>query len=71
MRDFELENLAIENIETALEYIGKKTRYRDDFLSNKSKKQKTDSLSSVNQTLFLSHETLNNPKKLTESKSCH
>lgn len=69
MRDFELENLAADDIRTALEYIGKTARSRNIFLGNKSKKQKTDSLYSV--TLFLSYEILNNPKPLTESKSCH
>jgi hypothetical protein len=69
MREWELENLAVDDIETALEYIGKPARYRNHFLANKPKKQKTHSLYSV--PIFLSHEILKNPKPLTESKSCH
>lgn len=68
MRDFELENLAADDIKTALEYIGKTARSKNIFLGNKSKKQKTDSLYSVNST-FLSHESLKNPKKLTEPQN--
>ena len=69
MRDFELENLAADDIRTALEYIGKTARSKNIFRGNNSKKPKTDSLYSV--TLFLSHEIQKNPKPLTESKSCH
>jgi hypothetical protein len=71
VRDFELENLAVDDIRNALEYIGKIARSKNFFLGNNSKKQKTDSLYSVTPTLFVSHEILNNPKQLTESKSCH
>ena len=66
MRDFELENLAVEDIRTALEYIGKTARSKNLFLGNKSKKRKTDSLYPL-----LSHKNPNNPKQLTESNSCH
>jgi len=44
MRDFELENLAVDDIDTALEYIGKTARSKNLFLGNKPQKQKTDSL---------------------------
>lgn len=66
MRDFELENLAVEDIVTALEYIGKKARSKNLFIANKSKKQKTNSLYPL-----LIHKNPNNPKQLTESNSCH
>ncbi|MEG3922914.1 hypothetical protein QUA07_27930 [Microcoleus sp. T3_A4] len=65
MRDFELEKIAVEDIKTALEYIGKTARARNIFLGNKSKKQKTDSLYPL-----LTHKNPNNPKQLTESKPC-
>jgi hypothetical protein len=63
MRDFELENLAVDDIESALEYIGKPARYKNHFLAN------TNYLYSV--PLFLNHKILKNPKKLTEPKPCH
>ena len=69
MKDWELENLAIDDIESAFEYIGKSARYKNHFLANKSKKPKTDSLYSV--PLFLNHKILKNPKQLTEPKPCH
>lgn len=53
MRDFELENLAAEDIITALKYIGKEARSKNIFLGNKSKKQKN----SQHLTLILSHES--------------
>ncbi|MEG4347121.1 hypothetical protein QUB70_28145 [Microcoleus sp. A003_D6] len=64
MRDWELENLAVDDIETALKYIGEKARYKNHFLANK---QKTDSLYTNS---LLHHKILNNPKPLTKSKPC-
>lgn len=66
MRDFELEKLAVDDIKTALEYIGKTARSKNFFLGNKSKKRKTDSLYPL-----LTHKNPNNLKQLTESNSCH
>ena len=66
MKDFELEKLAVEDIKTALEYIGKTARSKSIFLGNSSKKRKTDY-----RYPLLTHKNPSNPKQLTESKSCH
>ena len=54
MRDFELENLAAEDIKSALEYIGKRVRSKNLFLAN-SKSKKSNSLNSIVPIFFFSH----------------
>ena len=61
MRDFELENLAVDDIRTALEYIGKKVRSKNLFLAD-SKSKKSDSLNSIVPIFFFSRKNPNNPQ---------
>lgn len=65
MRDFELENLAVDDIESALEYIGKPARYKNHFLANK------ENPTSLYTNPLFCHKILKNPKQLTDSKPCH
>ena len=42
MKDFELENLAIEDIDTALDYIGYRARSKNIYQGNRTRKLKND-----------------------------
>jgi hypothetical protein len=42
MKDFELENLAIDDLDHALEYIGKDARSKNIFQGNKPRKPKSN-----------------------------